>query len=78
MEQLLLHLIGDYITQTDWMAKNKINDIRVASLHAIIYSLPFLFITHSLLALSVICITHIFIDRYRIARYVIFAKNKKP
>ena len=23
MEQLLLHLVGDYVTQTDWMAKKK-------------------------------------------------------
>jgi hypothetical protein len=23
MNQLLLHLIGDYVTQSDWMAQNK-------------------------------------------------------
>lgn len=76
MEQLILHLIGDYVTQTDWMAKNKINNIWIATCHAIVYTLPFLLITHSWFALAVICITHIFIDRYMIARYIIFFKNK--
>jgi len=27
MEQLLLHLIGDYITQTDWMARKKLESL---------------------------------------------------
>ena len=76
MEQLILHLFGDYVTQTDWMAKNKINDIRVASVHALVYTLPFLFLTNSIYALLIICITHIFIDRFRIARYIIFMRNK--
>jgi hypothetical protein len=24
MEQLLLHLVGDYVAQTDWMARAKV------------------------------------------------------
>lgn len=75
MEQLLLHLIGDYITQTNWMAMQKIRSNVVAALHAFVYSLPFLLITQSGWALFVICWTHYLIDRYRLARYVVFAKN---
>ena len=76
MLQLLLHLTGDYILQTDWMAKNKTSSSLVAGVHALVYSLPFLILKPSILAFSIILITHFFIDRFRLARFVIFAKNK--
>lgn len=75
MEQILLHLFGDYISQTDWMAKNKTSRLFVAMLHAAIYTLPFLLITQSPVALLVMWFTHVLIDHFRLARYVIFAKN---
>ena len=75
MEQLLIHLWGDYITQTDWMANNKTKRNLAAFAHATVYTLPFLLLTQSLTALLVIGITHFYIDRYRLARYVLFAKN---
>ena len=75
MEQLLLHLIGDYVTQTDWMATEKTRKNAAAVAHAVVYSLPFMLLTDSLPALLTICLTHLWIDRYRLARYVVFAKN---
>ena len=75
MIQLILHLIGDYITQTDWMAKNKTKSNVAAASHAIVYSLPFLLLQPSLAAFSVILGTHYLIDRYRLARFVVYAKN---
>jgi hypothetical protein len=75
MEQLLLHLIGDYITQTDWMAREKTKRNLTAAAHAFVYTLPFMLLTLSATALIVICVTHFAIDRYRLARYVVFAKN---
>lgn len=76
MEQLILHLIGDYVTQTDWMARNKTRHLLIAALHATVYSLPFLLLDASWRAMAVILVTHTLIDRYRLARFVIFAKNK--
>lgn len=76
MEQLLCHLLGDYITQTDWMANNKTKSMWPAMVHALVYSVPFwFFIPMSLVAWLVIFTTHFFIDRFRLARFVIFAKN---
>jgi len=75
MEQILLHLIGDYITQTDWMANEKTKKTWAAFCHATIYALPFLILTQSPLAIFVIWFSHLLIDRYRLARYVVFAKN---
>lgn len=62
MEQVFAHLIGDYFLQTDWMALNKKHNFFIALLHAIVYTIPFLLITQSILALLVICITHAIID----------------
>jgi hypothetical protein len=76
MEQLLLHLIGDYVTQTDWMARTKVKATLAALCHAGVYSLPFLLLSPSLTAIVVIAMSHFLIDRFRLARYVAFGKNK--
>lgn len=76
MEQLILHLFGDYILQTDWMAKNKTRLIWIATLHAAVYSTPFLLLSPSMAAIAVMFATHVVVDRYRLARFVVFAKNK--
>ena len=75
MIQLILHLIGDYITQSDWMAQNKTKESLPAFCHALVYALPFLLLTRSPLAWGVIFGTHFLIDRFRLARYVVWAKN---
>ena len=74
MLQLILHLFGDYVTQSDWMANNKTKSTWAAFCHAWVYSFPFLFIA-SQKAWVVIIVTHLLIDRFRLARYVVFAKN---
>lgn len=74
MLQLILHLIGDYVTQSDWMAQNKTKSTWAAFCHATVYSLPFAFIA-SLNAWLVIWSTHLVIDRFRLVRYVVYAKN---
>jgi hypothetical protein len=75
MEQLILHLIGDYLTQSDWMAQNKTNRSWPAFCHAAVYSAPFLLLTTHIPALLSIFGTHFLIDRFRLARYVVWAKN---
>lgn len=75
MEQLILHLFGDYVTQSDWMAQNKTKSHVAAWWHALVYSLPFLLITGER-AFLVILFTHFIIDRYRLARFVVYVKNR--
>ena len=74
MIQLILHLVGDYVTQSDWMAQNKNKSTWAALCHATVYALPFLAIA-SVNAWLVIWLTHLIIDRFRLARYVVYAKN---
>lgn len=75
MEQLILHLIGDYITQTDAMAVRKTKSMPWAMAHACAYGLPFLLLG-GWWAACVIILTHCIIDRYRLSKYAVFAKNK--
>jgi hypothetical protein len=64
-EQLLAHLVGDYVLQTDHMASQKTKSFAVACWHAFVYSIPFFFLSSvSCPALLVIVSTHAVIDRY--------------
>lgn len=78
MLQLLCHLWGDYILQSDWMAQNKTKDWFPAIIHAMVYTLCFLPLigaTRTPWAGCVICGTHFLIDRFRLARYAVWVKN---
>lgn len=41
MEQLILHLFGDYILQTNWMATEKVKKSFAAFAHALVLFAPF-------------------------------------
>jgi hypothetical protein len=73
--QIVAHLVGDYLIQSDRMATEKTKASFWCALHAVTYALPFLLLTRSPVALAVIVGTHFIIDRWRLARYVIWAKN---
>lgn len=73
--QIVAHAVGDYVIQSDWMAVEKTKRVWPAFAHALSYALPFLLITTSPRALAVIVLSHVIIDRWRLARYVVWAKN---
>lgn len=74
-EQLLAHLVGDYLLQSHKEAVNKTSNTWWALFHSIKYAMPFLLLANSCLALSTIVITHFFIDRFRLAKYINWLKN---
>lgn len=74
-DQILCHLFGDYLLQSDWMAHEKTKQHTAAACHALSYALPFLFLRPSFAAFAVIVGSHFVIDRWRLARYVVYAKN---
>ena len=73
--QLLCHMVGDYVLQTDHMALRKRQSWLVALAHGLAYSLPFLLLGPSWAAWLVIALSHALIDRLGLARYVCWAKN---
>jgi len=78
MLQLLLHGIGDYIIQNDWMALNKKKKSWKGELacqtHCILYALPFLFIG-SWKAVFVIYLSHYILDRTNIVAWFLAIRN---
>jgi hypothetical protein len=78
MEQLLLHLFGDFILQNDSVALRKKERSWTGLLyciyHCITYSIPFLLITNWK-ACILIGIGHFLIDRWNIVGYFIKTKN---
>jgi hypothetical protein len=75
MEILILHLVGDYLLQSDWMAMNKTKAWLPAIVHAMTYSMLF-FLVASPLGVVVIFATHALIDRFRLSRYWTFAYQR--
>lgn len=74
-DQILAHMVGDYLLQSHWMATEKTKRSLAASIHAVTYTLPFLFLTQAPAALAFIGGTHFLIDRFRLARWVVWFKN---
>lgn len=80
MEQLILHLLGDYIIQNNWMAMNKTRYTLIGYIscliHAITYSLPFLLLTNGFNeAWFTIFLTHLIIDKFRLPKIIIMIKD---
>lgn len=76
VDQLMAHAVGDYLLQSEWMATEKTKRSVAALVHCAFYILPFLFITQNIYTLAVIGGTHFVIDRWSLARYVAWAKNR--
>ena len=77
-DQLVVHALGDYVFQSDWMAKGKTKWWFPCLVHVAFYSAGFLLLRPSFKALAVIAVTHYFIDRYRLARILVYMKNWMP
>lgn len=72
---ILAHLVGDYLLQSHYQAVEKVKHWLPAITHGLTYTLPYGLVTPSWRALVVIAGTHIVIDRFRLARYVVWLKN---
>jgi len=74
---LLAHLFGDYIIQSHKMATRKSISSFWCAIHVLLYGIPFAFIPDiTLLAWIIIVGTHFIIDRFSIAKYLIYFKNR--
>jgi len=74
-DQLVAHAVGDYIIQSQWMSDHKRKNSVVAAIHAATYTLPFVLLTTRWEALAAICITHFLVDRFGLARFLVWLKN---
>ena len=78
MEQLLLHMFGDYIIQNDNVGVRKkeksLTGLMYCIFHVITYSLLFFLITNWL-GVLIIAIGHFIIDRWNFVGHFIMTKN---
>src|SRR5690348_16822885 len=76
MEQLLCHIFGDYILQSDYLALNKSKRSWPCLVHVLLYTSVFLLLTTSWKALLIIGGVHFILDRFPvIIRRLIWFKN---
>ncbi len=75
-DQLVAHAVGDYLLQSEWMAREKTWQPLAALAHSVLYVVPFLFITRNPLTLAVIGGTHFIVDHWHLARYIAWLKNR--
>lgn len=79
MSQILLHLLGDFVIQNDWMALNKKNPgvygLLACLVHCTTYSIPFALIT-DWLGVLLIGLTHFLIDRYNLITVFLSLRNR--
>lgn len=76
MAQLLCHIAGDFLFQSDYMAMNKSKRTIPCLVHVLLYTSVFLFLTTSWKALLVIGGVHFILDRFPIIiRRLIWFKN---
>lgn len=76
MEQLLAHIFGDYILQSDWMAMNKSKRTIPCLVHVLLYTSVFILLGASWQALLVIGSVHFVFDRWHYPlKMAIWLKN---
>jgi len=77
MHWIYAHLIGDYLLQTDWMARNKKGSTIACLTHVLVYMLPFCFTHMAWWQLLLIGSQHFLQDRtHFVARYMRFTGSR--
>lgn len=73
---LVAHLVGDYLFQTEWMAKNKANHWGALLVHCSVYTaiitlFAFLFIPEgiSIWGVVIVFVTHVLLDRQKFVTF---------
>lgn len=59
------HYLGDYVLQTDYIAKGKNTDDYLLFVHCVLYTLPFVFVFDEWYYLLIIFVTHIIVDKLK-------------
>lgn len=74
MTQILLHLLGDFFLQNDWMATNKATYSRegwiACIIHCLLYAIPFGICYGNAYIFLLVLITHFLVDKFTLARFV--------
>lgn len=79
MEQLLLHLFGDFVVQDSYTGLHKkdknLKGFILCLIHCIVYSLPFFLLTNWIGVIG-IALTHFIIDRWNLVVYFLAIRDR--
>src|SRR6186713_2504658 len=79
MLQGILHLMGDYLLQNDWMAENKgkftAKGYLACLVHCLFYTIPFALAYESWHVVWIVFSTRFLIDKYKLAIFWCRIKN---
>lgn len=77
MHWIYAHLIGDFLLQTDWMARGKKQNSWVCLVHVLTYMLPFLLTPLSWWQLLLVAVQHFLQDRTDIVVWFMVKTGKR-
>ena len=68
IKTIICHIVGDYLLQTDYMAREKGKDWYVLFVHCVCYCVPFIYVFGLDFKIIILFFTHMVIDTSK-ARY---------
>ena len=74
---IFAHLIGDYLIQNDWMAKEKKRSSLICAYHVLLYLVPFLFASLTWWQIALIGVQHFIQDRTNIVVWLMRLKGSE-
>lgn len=66
---IVCHIVGDYLLQTDYMAREKNNNLYILFVHCVCYCLPFIYVYGLTYKTMWLFASHIFMDWMKIKGY---------
>ena len=67
---IFCHIVGDYLLQTDYMAKEKNNNLYILFVHCVCYCIPFIYIFGFNYKIICLLIFHMIIDWMKTKHYI--------
>ena len=67
---IFCHIVGDYLFQTDYMAKEKNNNLYILFVHCVCYCLPFIYAFGFNYKIISLLIIHMVIDWMKTKHYI--------
>jgi len=75
MHWIYAHIIGDFLLQTDWMAKGKKESWWIAGIHTFFYMIPFILVHPSIQQAILIAAQHMIQDHSNFVKWLMVKKG---
>lgn len=73
---IFCHLVGDYVLQSEYLAKGKVHDMYLLLVHCALYCLPFYLVYGFAIQLAILFIMHVIIDLLKCMNKIDIVKDQ--